>query len=327
MRAVQVRSFGPPEVLAVTDLPDPVAGPGQVVIGVEVAEVLLLDAMIRAGHATQWFPLQPPYVPGNGVAGRVASVGEGVDPAWAGQRVIAHTGGGGGSDGYAEQALVPAERLVPVPSALGMTDAAALLHDGATALGLAAGTGISDGEWVLVVGAAGGLGILLMQLAHAVGAKVIGAARGEAKLALVSSLGAEGAVDYSQTGWGKQAVELTGGTGPDVVFDGVGGRLGREAFDIVAEGGRFSAHGAASGGFAEIDPSEAASRNVTVRGIEQVQFQPGQLEQFAQQALAEAAAGRIKPVIGQSFPLDQAADAHTALQARTAIGKTLLTVA
>jgi NADPH2:quinone reductase len=325
MRAIRVSRFGPPEVLAPTTVADPVAGPGQVVISVEVADVLLLDAVIRSGRAAQWFPVKPPYIPGNGVAGRVAWLGEGVDPAWAGRRVIAHTGGGGGSDGYAEQALVSAEHLVPVPGRLGMQDAAAVLHDGATALGLAAGTGLGAGEWVLVVGAAGGLGLLLIQLARAQGAKVIGAARGAAKLGVISRLGAE-AVDYSQPSWGKHIMELTGGTGPGVVFDGAGGQRGREAFDIIAEGGRFSAHGAASGGFAEITAREAKRRHVTVRGIEQVQFRPGQHEQFAQRALSAVAAGQIKPVIGQTFPLEQAAQAHAALEARTATGKTLLTV-
>jgi NADPH2:quinone reductase len=287
---------------------------------------VLLDAVIRSGRSAQWFSVEPPYVPGNGVAGRVATVGEGADTSWVGRRVVAHTGGGGGSDGYAQQAVVPVSSLVPVPSGLSVPDAAALLHDGATALGLATATGIGAGEWVLVVGAAGGLGILLMQLARAGGAKVIGAARGEAKLGLVTRLGAGAAVDYSQPGWGKQVTEITGGTGPAVVFDGVGGRLGREAFAVIAAGGRFSAHGAASGDFAGIDAEEAQRRNVTVRGIEQVQFQPGQHEHFAQLALAEAAAGRITPLIGQTFPLEQAAGAHTALETRAAVGKTLLTV-
>jgi NADPH2:quinone reductase len=155
---------------------------------------------------------------------------------------------------------------------------------------------------------------------------VIGAARGAAKLGLISRLGADAAVDYSEPGWTKRVVEATGGAGPDVIFDGVGGRLGTEAFEITADGGRFSAHGSPSGGFAAIDPDRARRRRVTVKGIEQVQYRPGDHEELARRALAEMAAGRITPVIGQTFPLERAADAHAALEARTAVGKTLLTV-
>jgi NADPH2:quinone reductase len=112
-----------------------------------------------------------------------------------------------------------------------------------------------------------------------------------------------------------------------VVFDGVGGELGAAAFETIAGGGRFSAHGAASGGFAPVSAGQAAQRGVTLRGIEQVQFGPGEHERLAGQALAALAAGRIHPVVGQVFPLRQAAAAHLALETRSAVGKTLLTVA
>ena len=175
-QVVQVTRFGPPEVLATTAVPDLVPGPGEVIIAVRVADVLLLDAVIRSGLAAAWFPITPPYVPGNGVAGRVSAVGEGVDPGWAGRAVVARTGEGGGSGGYPEQARVQAGRLVAVPDGVGLPEAAAVLHDGATALGLAGSTGIRPGERVLILGAAGGLGILIGQLARAAGARVIAAA-------------------------------------------------------------------------------------------------------------------------------------------------------
>jgi NADPH2:quinone reductase len=114
-QVVQVTRFGPPEVLAATAVPDLVPGPGEVIIAVSAADVLLLDAVIRSGLAAAWFPIAPPYVPGNGVAGRISAVGDGVDPGWAGRAVIAHTGEGGGSGGYAEQARVQASQLVAVP--------------------------------------------------------------------------------------------------------------------------------------------------------------------------------------------------------------------
>jgi NADPH:quinone reductase len=326
MRVVRATAFGGPEVLVAGSAPDPMGGPGEAVIRVEAADVLFFDTLIRSGAAAGFVPIRPPYVPGNGVAGRVASAGEGVDPGWEGRRVVAHTGAHGGSGGYAEQAAVPAEALVPVPDGLGLREAAALLHDGATALGLAESTGINPGDRVLVLGAAGGLGILLVQLARAAGARVIGAARGKRKLDLALDLGADAAVDYSEPGWPGRAAEAAGGPGPDVIFDGAGGRIGQAASGIIAEGGRFSAHGNAAGGFAGIDPEQARRRGITVRGIEQAQFPPGKLQLLTGRALSAAAAGTIKPVIGQVFPLQRAADAHVALESRSALGKTLLLI-
>jgi NADPH2:quinone reductase len=332
MRAIQVTSFGGPEVLVPATLPAPVPGPGEAAIAVSAADVLLLDAIIRYGLAAAVFPVRPPYVPGNGVAGRVVATGEGVDSAWTGRLVVAHTGPAGGAGGYASAAVVPAEHLVPVPSGVDARQGAALLHDGATALGLLAGTGVKPGEWVLVLGAAGGLGLLLIQLARASGGRVIGAARlagaarrGE-KLDAITGAGAEAVVDYGDSGWTRHVVDATGGSGPDVVFDGVGGELGRAAFGIVASGGRFSAHGAPAGSFTQIDPQEAARRQVQVRGIEQVQYGPARQIELTGQALARAAAGDLTPVIGQVFPLERAAEAHASLAARSVVGKTLLIV-
>ncbi len=324
MKIVQARSFGGPEVLVATTAPDPVAGPGQVVVRAAAADVLFFDAVIRYGLAADFVPLRPPYVPGNGVAGQVTAVGDGVDPQWIGRRVAAHTGGTGGGGGYAEQALVPATALMAVPDGLGLPAATALLHDGATALGLAQSTGIRPGEWVIVVGAGGGLGLLLVQLARAAGAHVIAAARGRRKLDQAAELGAEVTADYSEPGWPQHVLAATGGRRPDVVFDGAGTHLGQAAFTITADGGRFSAHGSPSGGFAQIDPAEARRRGITVYGIEHVQFTLDGLKALAALALAEAAAGRIRPVIGQAFPLDQAAAAHAAIEGRSVTGKTLL---
>ena len=324
MRQVLATQFGGPEVLATSTTPDPVAGPGQVVVDAAVADTLFVDTQIRRGWGREHFTVQPPYVPGNGVAGVVRSVGDGVDPDWIGRRVVAHTGERGGHGGYVERAVVAADAIVAVPDGLDLRDATALLHDGATALGLADNARIRPREWALVLAAGGGLGILLVQLVHAAGGRVIAAARGRRKLDVVRTLGADVVVDYSEPDWPESVREATGGTGPDVVFDGAGGELGRAAFDITAPGGRFSAHGGPSGGFTEIDPYEAERRRVTVRGIEQVQFSPAELHRMTVRALAEAAAGRIKPVIGRTFPLEQAADAHAAIEAREVIGKTLL---
>ena len=326
-QVITVTRFGGPEVLTAATAPVPAAGPGEVVIDVAAADVLSLDAMIRSGRAAEFFPVQPPYVPGGGVAGTVAAAGDGVDRAWVGRRVIARTGGPGGSGGYAERAVAAIDRVVAVPDGVGLRDAAAVLHDGVTAQLLAERTGIRHGDQVLILGAAGGLALLLGQLARAAGARVIAAARGPAKLDFLAERGADATVDYSEPGWTKRVLEMTGGAGPAVVFDGVGGELGTAAFGITAAGGRFSAHGAPSGGFAAIDPQDAERRRITVRGIEQAQPSDGEHARGAERVLAEVAAGRVRPHVGQVFPLADAAAAHAAIEARTAIGKTLLTVA
>jgi NADPH:quinone reductase len=322
MLVVEVAEFGGPGVLVPRQEPDPAPGPGQVVVRVAAADVLFVDTLIRSGLAVDFFPVRPPYIPGNGVAGLVTATGDGVDPSWAGRAVVARTGGNGGWGGYVEQAAVAVSDLIPVPDGLSLHEAGALLHDGATAESLLERADVRPAESVLVTAAAGGMGVVLIQLARSAGARVIGAARGARKLEVVRAAGADLALDYSEPGWVKQVDEFTGGRGADVVFDGAGGALGGAAFAATAAGGRFSAHGVSDGGFAAIDPQEAAARGITVHGIPQ--HEPADLRGLAARALADAAAGRIRPVIGQTFPLDRAADAHAALAARTAIAHTLL---
>ena len=326
MRVIEATRFGGPGVLTVQEVPEAVAAAGQVVVDVSAADVLFVDTQIRRGWGREHFVVTPPYVPGSGVAGQVRTVGAGVDPDWVGRRVLAHTGNRQAHEGYAEQAVVPTDVVVPVPDELDLREAAALMHDGTTALGLVEQAAIRPREWVLVLAAGGGLGILLVQLAHAAAARVIGAARGPHKLDLIRELGGQ-AMDYTAPDWTQRVLDATGGTGPDVVFDGAGGELGRAAFDITARGGRFSAHGAPGGGFAAIDGHEAERRRVRVRGIADAQFGPADRKRLTANALAEAAAGRIRPIIGQTFPLEKAGDAHTAIEAREVVGKTLLETA
>jgi NADPH:quinone reductase len=322
MRAVWVTRFGGPEVLVVGEAPDPVAAAGEVVIDVAVADVLSLDAQLRRGWGREYFDTKPPYVPGSGVSGQVIATGQDVDTDWMGRNVVAVVPGGG----YAERVAAPAEGLAQVPDGLGMRAAAALVQTGPAALRLLEAAHLQAGEWVLIMPAGGGLASLLVQLAQGAGARVIAAAGGERKLRLARELGAEVVVDYAAEGWPKQLRDAAGGAGPAVVFDGVGGRVGLAAFDAAADGGRFFAYGVAAGGFAEINPAQAARRGITVTGIEQVQFTPAQIRRLAGQVLAEAASGRIRPVIGQTFPLEAAASAHVAVEARNVVGRTLLLV-
>ncbi|NVJ21737.1 zinc-binding dehydrogenase [Myxococcus sp. AM011] len=321
MRAIQVSRFGGPEVLEPCEVPEPKPGADEVLIDVAFADIIFVETQIRSGWGREFFKMEPPYVPGFGVGGTVRAVGQGVDPGWVGRRVIANTEQHGG---YAERAVVSVRKMVAVPDGLELRDATALRSDGPTALGLMEKAAIRPGQWVLVTAAAGGMGVLLVQLSHAAGARVIGAARGERKLELLRQLGAAVVVDYSQPGWAQRVLEATDGRGADVVFDGAGGELGQAAFGATAQGGQFSAHGAPAGGFTQIDTAEAERRHIAVRGIQQVQFPLPERQRLTEQTLALAVAGKLRPVIGQTFPLEKAGDAHAALTSRGVTGRTLL---
>lgn len=317
MRAVEVTKFGGPEVMALRDLPDPVAGPGQVVIDVAAVDVLFLDPRLRAGWGKEWFQLEPPYVPGNGVAGVVRSVGSDVDDAWIGRRVLAHTGTNGGMTpigAYAERARAELSDVEPVPDQLGLPEALTLLHDGPTAVLALSSANVRPGERVLVNAASGSLGTLLVPMLKAAGAVVIGAARGARKLDFIREWGADQAVDYSVPDWTDQVGEV------DVVFDGTGGDIGSAAYTLLRPGGRFLAYGSSAGEFPKTEP---AREGVTVVGI--LEMGKGVDKRAAlTEMLAKAAAGEITPLVGQTFPLDQVWAAHEAIEARQTVGKTLL---
>ncbi len=314
MRAAVLHTFGPPENLRPEDRPDPRPAEGQVVIDVELASVTFVETQLRAGHPPH--PAMAPELPvvlGNGVGGVVSAVGDGVHATLRGRRVVTTTGGRGG---YAQRAVADEDLLIEVPDGLELADAVALLADGRTALMLFEAAHVEPGETVLVEAAAGGVGSLLVQLAAGAGARVVAAAGGERKVELARDLGADHAIDYSRPGWAQNA-------GPvDVVFDGVGGAIARQAFGLVRAGGRSSSFGMASGTFAGISQDLAADSGVTlVRGNG---LAPQQLRALSERALHAAAAGHLKPVVGQWFALDNAAAAHAAIEARETIGKTLL---
>ena len=315
MRAVVIREFGPPEVLEPADVAEVRAEPDEVVIEVEFANVTFVETQVRAGRPPH--PSMLPALPailGNGVGG---TVGEGSP--WAGRQVVASLNGTGG---YAERAVSPVARLIGIPDGLAMRDAVALLADGRTALALARHADLRAGETVLVEAAGGGVGTLLVQIARRAGARVVALAGQARKLALARDLGADVTVDYSHDGWERQVRDLAGQV--DVVFDGVGGDIGLAAFGLLGAGGRFCPFGMASGSFAPVPPELARDRQVTVRAG--AGGSPEELAELARTALAEAAAGRLRPVVGQEFELAEAARAHAAIEARQTVGKTLLAV-
>ncbi|MGI5287943.1 zinc-binding dehydrogenase [Nonomuraea polychroma] len=306
MRAVVLRQYGGPEALQVEKVPDPVAGPGQVLVEVAVAGVTFVETQVRADRGPRRAEL--PAILGNGVAGTVLAVGEGVDETLAGTRVVSTLNGYGG---YAELAVASAGDLIPVPEGLSLEIAVALLADGRTAVGLARAAAPRPGEWVLVEAAGGGVGSLLVQLARAAGARVIGAASSAGKRELAASLGAELTVDYTDPGWTDVVRAASGGL--DVVFDGVGGEIGAAAQELLKDGGRLSAYGMAGG------PMTTPGPRVTA-----VPWPQTDLRELSRAALAEAVAGRLRPTIGAVLPLESAAEAHAAIESRTVTGKTLL---
>jgi NADPH:quinone reductase len=318
VRAVVLSEFGPPGNLAAAEVPDPAPGPGQALIDVHIASITYVETQVRAGRAPN--PAMLPRLPavlGNGVGGIVASVAGDADPALLGRQVITTTGGAGG---YAERAVAAASGLMEVPPGLSLADAAALLADGRTAVALVRSAGLEAGETVLVEAAAGGVGSLLVQLARQAGARVVAAAGGPRKRAIAAELGAEVAVDYAAAGWADRVREQAGPV--DVVFDGVGGPVGDTALRLLADGGRFCAFGMASGSFTDLADGRTASRGITV--LRGAPVSPAQMRELSLAAIAEAAAGRLRPLIGQTFPLERAADAHAAIADRATVGKTLL---
>ena len=332
MRAVVMREFGPPEVLEPAEVDEVRAGPGEVVINVGLANVTFVETQIRAGKPPHpaMLPLLPAIL-GNGVGGTVAGAdykakagtgadsGMEADSARGERRVIASLNGTGG---YAERVVVPTARLIEIPDGVTLRDAVALLADGRTALALAGRAALSPGDTVLIEAAAGGVGSLLVQIARNAGARVVALAGQPRKLAIARDLGADLTVDYSHDGWEQQVRDAADEV--DVVFDGVGGDIGRAAFGLLTTGGRFCPFGMASGGFAPVTAELAQDRHITIRAG--AAGSPEELAALTRTALAEAAAGRLRPVIGQEFELAAAADAHAAMEARHTIGKTLLTV-
>ncbi|WP_280418956.1 zinc-binding dehydrogenase [Nocardia carnea] len=333
MQAVLVKEFGAPDVLELQEVPAPEPGPGQVLVQVAAADVMFLDTRLRSGWGTDFFPVRPPYIPGGAIGGTVRAVGPGVDNAWLGRRVATRTatsgtGGGLPVGGYAEQALAVAETLTEIPDGVSLDQATALVHDGHTALAVFDRAAVRPGDFVLITAAAGGLGTLLIQLARQAGAQVIAAARGETKLALTERLGAHTAIDYSEPGWTDRVLAATGGQAPHLVLDGAGGHLGDAALAVAAGGGgRFIGYGAAAGEFAGAAAEDARQRGVEVVGLHDLTNTGDDYRAaYAARILDAVATGAIEVVIGQTYPLAEAARSHAAIQARTALGRTLLRI-
>ncbi|MFF8959394.1 zinc-binding dehydrogenase [Streptomyces sp. NPDC014894] len=330
MRAIRLHSFGPAENLVHERIEDPVPGPGQVRISVAASGVHLLDTALREGMAGPYpAPVELPTVPGREVAGVVDALGEGTDPAWLGRTVVAHLGMAPG--GYAELAVTGADRLHEIPGGLDPAEAVAMIGTGRTALGILQFAELGEDDIAIVPAAAGGIGTLLVQYAKNAGATAVGLAGGPTKVASVLANGADIAVDYKQPDWPEQVRDYLGERRATVVFDSVGGATGRAAVDLLAKGGKHLVFGWASEGLRSGSPltfpeEELAERGITsemVLGPVMLERAEGGLRGLEERSLAEAAAGRLRPVVHR-FPLADAARAHRAMETRDTVGKVVL---
>lgn len=324
MHAIRQYAFGPADELRYETVTDPRPAEGQLRIAVRAAGVHLIDTRIRAGERLGPSPLpELPMTPGREVAGVVDDVGPGVDQGWLSRRVVAHLGMASG--GYAESAVRETDAVHVLPDEVSYEHAVAMIGTGRTTMGIVHLGRLVPEDVVLVTAAAGGIGSLLVQAARNAGAVVIGLAGGASKVERVRELGAAVAVDYDRPDWIESVRAALNGRAPTVGFDGVGGAPGRAVLDLLGKGGRLISFGWASGQPIEVDEAELAVRGLTITPFlgpnpADVPYDQRELET---RALAEVAAGRLRPAV-QTFPLASAAAAHVALESRSTMGKVVL---
>jgi len=320
MRCIRIDATGGPEVLRPVDLPDPVPGPGQALVRIEAAGVNFIDIYQRSGL----YKVPLPYVPGLEGAGTVVSVGPDAPQVRAGDRV----GWTGTPGAYASLAVVPAERLVRLPDRVSARDAAAVLLQGMTAHYLAIDiASLQPGDACLVHAAAGGVGLLLCQIAKRRGARVIGTVSTEAKADLARAAGADEVILYDRQDFAAEVRRLTGGAGVKAVFDGVGRDTFERGLDCLRPLGIMALFGQSSGPVDPIDPQRLSAKGslfLTRPTLFHYIASRDNLVRRAGDVLAWVADGSLRLRIEREFDLACAADAHRALASRKTSGKLLL---
>jgi NADPH:quinone reductase len=322
MRAVVCEAFGGPEVLALRDLPDPPPpGPGEVQLRLLARGVQYVDVLMLAGKYQ--FRPEPPFVPGNEAAGEIAAVGPGVDGFEPGDRVMVRLRLGA----FAERATVAASNCDKVPAAMSLEGAAIFRSAYMTAYHALLQRGrLKAGDRVLIHGASGGIGIPAIQLAKLYGAEVIATASTEEKRRICLEEGADHAIGYD-AGFRDRVMELTQGSGVDIIYDPVNGPSFEESLRCLAWCGRILILGFLGG-----EPARARTNYLLIKGIEAIGVRIGGLLEAAPDIAAEnmrtllrlAGEGRLKPRVWRSFPLTEAATAIKALIDRRVIGKAVL---
>jgi NADPH2:quinone reductase len=322
MKAMVCEAFGGPEVLALREVPDPPPpGPGEIAVRIRARGVQYVDVLMLAGKYQ--FRPEPPFIPGGEAAGEVVAVGPGVSAFQPGDKVMSrHTLGA-----CAELGNAKAELCDKVPDGMSLEAAGVFRGAYATAYHALLQRGrMQAGEWVLVHGAAGGIGIAAIQVAKAFGAKVIATASTEEKRAACLEEGADHAIDYAG-GFLDQVKDLTGGRGADIVYDPIGAKVTDESLRCLAWCGRLLILGFLGGG-----PTNIRSNYLLIKGIDAIGVRIGGLNEAApdlaianMRELAKlAAAGKLRPRISHRFPLERAAEALQAVIERKVIGKAVL---
>ncbi|HBY93117.1 MAG TPA: NADPH:quinone reductase [Chloroflexi bacterium] len=320
MKAIRVHSFGGPEVLSYEDVPVPEPGAGEARVKIEAAGVNFIDVYHRTGQ----YKGQPPITPGVEAAGVVDAVGPGVSDFQPGDRV-AYTLQQGS---YADYAVVPTARLVPLPDTIDARRAAAVLLQGMTAHYLSHDTyPLHPGDTALVHAAAGGVGLLLDQLAKRRGARVIGTVSTEEKARLARGAGADEVILYTQADFEEETRHLTGGKGVNVVYDSVGRTTFDQGLNSLRPRGYMVLYGQSSGAVPPLDPqilNAKGSLFLTRPSLGHYVAERTELLQRAGDLFALMEAGELSVRIDRTYPLAEAAEAHRALEARETKGKVLL---
>jgi NADPH2:quinone reductase len=324
MKAVVCKQFGPPDSLRVEDLPSPRAGPGEAVISVKAASLNFPDVLIIQNKYQFKPPL--PFSPGSELAGVVKEVGAGVTAFKPGDKVIAFTTFGA----FAEEAKTEASRLLPLPEGMDfVTGAAFLLTYGTSDHALRDRAALRAGETLLVLGAAGGVGLAAIEIGKALGARVIACASSEDKLAVCRQHGADATINYASEDLRERIQALTEKRGVDVVYDSVGGPYSEPAFRSLAWRGRLLVVGFAAGEIPKLPLNLALLKGASVVGVFWGDFAKREPKAFAEsirQLGAWYREGKLKPHVSQTMPLEKAAEALKLMAARQVKGKLVLTV-
>lgn len=322
MKALICRAYGPPENLSVQDMPDLQPGPGEVVVRVRAAGVNFPDALI-VQNLYQFKPT-PPFSPGGETAGEVLAVGEGVKRVKVGDRVIALTIWGG----FAEQVLAKQEQVIPMPEGLTFEVAGSLLLTYGTCLhALRDRAQLQPGQTVLVLGAAGGIGIATIELAKAMGARVIAAASTAEKLATCRAQGADEVINYREQNLRDEVKRLTGGRGVDVVMDPVGGDYAEPALRSMAWRGRYLVVGFTDGQIPRLPLNLVLLKGCAIVGVfwgDFIQREPQAAQVDLRDLIEMLAKGQIKPLISGRYSLQEAPQAILELSQRRAQGKLIV---
>ena len=323
MRAVTIPTPGGPEALVLAEVPDPAPGPGEVLIDVVAAGINRADVLQRMG----FYPPPPgaPAYPGLEVSGRIAAIGDGVSPWHPGDQVCALLAGGG----YAEKVVVPASALLPVPAGISLVNAAALPEVACTVWSNVFVIGaLQPGQTLLVHGGSSGIGTMAIQLATAMGARVVVTAGTAEKLAVCRDLGAEVGINYRKEDFVERILAVTDGRGADVILDNMGAKYLARNVSALAPDGRLVVIGLQGGTKAELDLGLLLRKRGTVYATSLRSRTEAEKAAIVSSVTTYVwpliESGRIQPVIHARYPLAEVAEAHRVLESSTHIGKLLL---